>query len=91
MFNILEDYLKISYYLHEAKMKRKNIKVGTKVFVYAAFPEGGAFYSGAEGKVVDLEWAQGDFKEDPVKEFLTVKLEGSGDVICVHHKQCRAS
>lgn len=70
-------------------MKHKDAKVGTKVEVYAAFPDGGAFYSGAEGVVTKTKWAEGEAAQDPVTDFLTVKLDGSNDIICVHPKQCR--
>lgn len=70
-------------------MKPKNAKVGTKVEVYAAFPEAGAFYSGAEGVIIDTQWKKGESKTDPVDNFITVKLDGSNDEICVHPKQCR--
>lgn len=70
-------------------MKKKNAKVGTKVEVYAAFPVIGSFWSGAEGVITDTQWSKGECAEDPVTNFLTVKLDGSGDIICVHPKQCR--
>jgi len=70
-------------------VKSKNTKVGTKVEVWAAFPESGAFHSGAEGVVTDTKWSEGESSDDPVTNFLTVTLDGSNDVICVHPKQCK--
>lgn len=64
----------------------KKVKVNQKVLVFAAFPEKGAYYSGAEGKVVQKYWQE---KEEVIDNFVTVKLEGSGDLIPVHIKQLR--
>lgn len=70
-------------------MKSKKAKVGVRVRVFAALPEKGAFYSGSEGKIVSTKWAVKEYKDDPLYDFLTVKLDGSNDVVCVHPQQCK--
>lgn len=65
-------------------MKKKDAHKGRVVAVYAAFPEQGALYSGAEGEI------QGPFIQDGSDTgFVKITMFGSGDHIVAHPKQLR--
>jgi hypothetical protein len=68
-------------------MKKKNVTKGKVVEVYAAFPNEGAYYSGAKGKVLGPHTVDGEQS----KLFFSVKMGGSNDVVVVHPKQLRES
>lgn len=57
----------------------KSFRVGERVAAYAAFPSKGSYYSGARGTV----------QQQQTDGWLSVKMDGSGDTICVHPKACR--
>jgi hypothetical protein len=61
-------------------------RIGDRVAAYAAFPNKGAFYSGATGTVISNYWCD---KDGVMEEFRTVKLDGSGDYVPAHDKQLR--
>lgn len=65
-------------------MKRRNVRKGMKVRIWAAFPSEGAYYQGADGEVIG-PWTSPDDGEE-IDGFFCVQLDGSGDQVAVHAK-----